>query len=101
MSVMQDTFLGEILGGVILAGDSLVLKTTYGVRKVQVLATGVESEDGQINIDQNKGSSVKVLEHVDPLAYYDTFANQLGEEKQSAVIGSFDEQRRMWSVPRI
>ncbi|KAK4405632.1 Pyrimidine-specific ribonucleoside hydrolase RihA [Sesamum angolense] len=101
MSVMQDTFLGEILGAVILAGDSLVLKTTYGVRKVQVLATGMESEDGQINIDENKGSSVKVLEHVDPLAYYDTFANQLGEEKQSAVIGSFDEQRRMWSVPRI
>ncbi|KAL0376506.1 UNVERIFIED_CONTAM: hypothetical protein Scaly_0768200 [Sesamum calycinum] len=93
--------LGEILGAVILAGDSLVLKTTYGVRKVQVLATGMESEDGQINIDENKGSSVKVLEHVDPLAYYDTFANQLGEEKQSAVIGSFDEQRRMWSVPRI
>ncbi|KAL0348738.1 UNVERIFIED_CONTAM: Pyrimidine-specific ribonucleoside hydrolase RihA [Sesamum angustifolium] len=97
----MDTFLGEILGAVILAGDSLVLKTTYGVRKVQVLATGMESEDGQINIDENKGSSVKVLEHVDPLAYYDTFANQLGEEKQSAVIGSFDEQRRMWSVPRI
>ncbi|KAK4425784.1 Pyrimidine-specific ribonucleoside hydrolase RihA [Sesamum alatum] len=97
----MDTFLGEILGAVILAGDSSVLKTPYGVRKVQVLATGVESEDGQINIDQNKGSSVKVLEHVDPLAYYDTFANQLGEENQSAVIGSFDEQKRMWSVPQI
>ncbi|KAL2229807.1 uncharacterized protein LOC105171457 isoform X2 [Sesamum indicum] len=97
----MDTFLGEILGAVILAGDSLVLKATYGVRKVQVLATGVESEDGQIYMDQNKGSSVRILEHVNPLAYYDTFANQLGEEKQSAVIGSFDEQRRMWSVPRI
>ncbi|KAI3469469.1 hypothetical protein Pfo_026132 [Paulownia fortunei] len=95
----MDIFLGEILGAVILAGNNSFLKTSYAVRRVEVLATGVESEDGQTTINQNKGSWVKVLEHVDPLAYYDTFANQLGNEKQSAVIGSFAEQRRIWSAP--
>lgn len=97
---MQDIFLGEILGAVILAGNNSFLKTTYAVKNVKVLATGVESEDGQITVDQNTGSLVKVLEHVDPLAYYDTFANRLGDEKESAVIGSFEEQRRIWSSPQ-
>ncbi|KAG8370102.1 hypothetical protein BUALT_Bualt14G0082600 [Buddleja alternifolia] len=97
----MDVFLGEILGAVILAGDESFLKMSYGVRKIKVLATGVESEDGGIiNLDENKGNLVKVLENVDPLAYYNTFANQLGAEKQSAVIGSFEEQRRIWSSPQ-
>lgn len=91
--------MGEILGAVILAGNDAVLNTTYGMSKVKVLATGVESEDGQMNMDQDEGSSVKVLEQVDSLAYYNAFANQLGEEKQSAVIGSFNDQRRLWSAP--
>ncbi|PIN03738.1 putative inosine-uridine preferring nucleoside hydrolase [Handroanthus impetiginosus] len=96
----MDIFLGEILGAVILAGDDAVLKTTYGVKKVEVLATGVESEDGQMNINEKRGTLVKVLEKVDPTAYYETFANQLGDEKQSAMIGSFEEQRRIWSFPQ-
>ncbi|KAK6130423.1 hypothetical protein DH2020_035833 [Rehmannia glutinosa] len=94
-----DIFLGEILGAVILAGNNSFLKTTYAANNVEVLATGAESEDGRIIIDQKRGSYVKVLENVDPMACYDSFANQLGDEKQSAVIGSFEEQRRIWSVP--
>ncbi|KAK6130384.1 hypothetical protein DH2020_035889 [Rehmannia glutinosa] len=94
-----DIFLGEILGAVILAGNNSFLKTTYAANNVEVLATGVESEDGRIIIDKKRGSYVKVLENVDPMACYDTFANQLGDEKQSAVIGSFEEQRRIWSGP--
>ncbi|XP_073050279.1 nucleoside hydrolase 3-like isoform X2 [Primulina eburnea] len=92
-----DTFSGEILGAVILAGDHSVLNATFGVKKVQVLATGVESEDGQITIGKNNGNSVRILKNVDSLAYYNVFANQLGEEKQSAVVGSFEEQRRQWN----
>ncbi|KAL3626174.1 Nucleoside hydrolase 3 [Castilleja foliolosa] len=94
----MDIFLGEILGAIILAGKSSFLRTSYATRNVQVLATGVESEDGRIIIDRNKGRLVKVLEHVDTRAYYTTFANRLGDEKQSAVIGSFEEQRRIWST---
>lgn len=97
--LLQDIFLGEILGAVILAGNDSLLKTTYAAKKVEVLARGFESEDGQINIEQNIGSSVRVLESVDPLAYHNTLANRLGEEDQSAVIGSFEEQRRKWSAP--
>ncbi|CAI9779793.1 unnamed protein product [Fraxinus pennsylvanica] len=95
-----DKFLGEILGAVIMAGDQFTLKTTYVTRPVSVLATGIESEDGQITIDQDQGNSVKVLENVDQDAYYDIFANRLRDEKQSAIVGSFEEQRRIWNTPR-
>ncbi|XP_075506724.1 nucleoside hydrolase 3 isoform X2 [Primulina tabacum] len=92
-----DTFSGEIIGAVILAGDHSILNATFGVKKVQVLATGVESEDGQITMGKHNGNSVRILENVDSLAYYNVFANQLGEQKQSAVVGSFKEQRRQWN----
>ncbi|PHT59863.1 hypothetical protein CQW23_02226 [Capsicum baccatum] len=95
----MDTFLGEILGAVVLAGDYSVLKSTFGVKNIKVTASGSESEDGQIVIDEKQGKSVKVLENVDPLAYYKVFANRLGDVKQSAVVGSFDEQRRIWNTP--
>ncbi|KAL6548444.1 Nucleoside hydrolase 3 [Orobanche gracilis] len=97
-----DLFLGEILGAVILAEDSPVLKTIYAKKNVEVYATGMESEDGHMVINWKKRSNmVNVLEHVlDPVAYYDAFANRLGDEDQSAVVGSFEEQRKMWSAPQ-
>ncbi|KAL2534574.1 inosine-uridine preferring nucleoside hydrolase family protein [Abeliophyllum distichum] len=95
----MDTFLGEILGAVILAGDYFTMKTTFETRPIRVLATGIESEDGQILVDQDQGNSVRVLENVDPVAYYDIFANRLGDEKRSAIVGSFEEQRRIWNTP--
>ncbi|KAL2464092.1 Inosine-uridine preferring nucleoside hydrolase family protein [Forsythia ovata] len=95
----MDTFLGEILGAVILAGDHFTLKTTFETRPIRVLITGIESEDGRITIDQKHGNSVKVLEDVDPFAYYNVFANRLGDKKQSAIVGSFEEQRRIWNTP--
>ncbi|KAL6581838.1 hypothetical protein OROMI_005852 [Orobanche minor] len=97
-----DLFLGEILGAVILADDSPVLKTSYARKKVEVYATGVESEDGRMVINEKNGSNwVNVLEHVlDHVAYYDAFANRLGDKNQSAVIGSFEEQKKMWSAPQ-
>ncbi|CAN4113533.1 unnamed protein product [Withania somnifera] len=95
----MDTFLGEILGAVVLAGDYSVLNSTFGNKNIKVTASGNESEDGQILIDEKQGKSVKVLENLDPLAYYNAFANRLGDVKQSAVVGSFDEQRRIWNTP--
>ncbi|KAJ8573791.1 hypothetical protein K7X08_010302 [Anisodus acutangulus] len=95
----MDIFLGEILGAVVLAGDYSVLKSTYYVENIKVTASRYESEDGQITIDEKQGKSVEVLENLDHLAYYDVFANRLSDEKQSAVVGSFDEQRRLWSTP--
>lgn len=92
--------MGETLGAVILAGNDTFLKTTYAERNLRVVATGAVGEDGQITIDQSSGSSVKVLEHVDPSAYYHSFADRLGNDKDSAVVGSFEEQRRIWSFPQ-
>ncbi|KAL6581839.1 hypothetical protein OROMI_005853 [Orobanche minor] len=98
-----DLFLGEIVGAVILADDSPVLKTSYAKKKVEVYATGVESEDGRMVINEKNGSNwVNILERIlDPVAYYDAFANRLGDTNQSAVVGSFEEQKfKMWSAPQ-
>lgn len=91
----MDVFSGEILGAVALAGE---LKPTVQVKPVKIFAEGFESKDGQTVIDKKYGKLVKILENVDPTAYYDLFANRLGNMKQSAVIGSFDEQKRQWST---
>lgn len=61
-----------------MAGDS-VLKSTCDVKKIEVTATGNESVDGQIIIDEKQGKSVKVLENVDHLGYYNIFANRLSD----------------------
>lgn len=96
---MQDIFLGEILGAVALTCDHSSLKPTLRVEPIKVFAEGVESKDGQTVIDKNHGKLVKILEKIDTAAYHDLYANQLGNTKQSAVLGSYDDQRRKWSTP--
>ncbi|XP_031252044.1 uncharacterized protein LOC116109948 isoform X1 [Pistacia vera] len=92
----MDTFLGEILGAVVLAHDYSSLNPIFKVKSIRVFAEGVESKDGQILVDRKQGKLVKVLDNLDPMAYYNIFAYRLGNKKQSAVIASFDEQRRIW-----
>lgn len=91
----MDIFVGEILGAVILAEDYHRLNATAKMKQIRVLAPGIESVDGQMAIDERDGKPVKVLEAVNQAAFYDTFASQLGEEKQSAVLGSFNAQMRL------
>lgn len=55
--------------------------------------------DGQLAIDEKQGKLVKLLRRVNPKAYYDLLANRLGDKKQSAVIASFEEQKRIWTTP--
>ncbi|XWS13982.1 hypothetical protein CRYUN_Cryun36dG0085000 [Craigia yunnanensis] len=95
----MDTFLGELLGAIFLAGDHPNLKPTLQEMPIKVIAEGVESTDGQILIDKKQGKFVKILKNVDPMAYYDLFADRLGDKKQSAVLGSYDEQKIMWNTP--
>jgi hypothetical protein len=92
--LLQDIFSQEILGAVALTGD---LKPTVKVKPVKVIAEGVESTDGQTVIDEKYGKLVKILENVNYTTYYDLFANRLNDVKQSAVLGSFDEQISQWS----
>lgn len=95
----MDIFLGETLGAVTLAGDHDSLKPTWKFKQIKVFATGVESEDGQIAIDERQGKFVRILENVVSAAYYDQFTEQLADKRQSAVVGSFEEQKRRWSTP--
>ena len=94
--------MGEILGSVILGSNKhSSLNPKYQSKSIKVIAKGDESEDGRIAIidKKKKGKAVKVLENLDTIAYYGEFAKGLGRKKQSAVIGSFDEQRRIWNRP--
>ncbi|KAM7279149.1 hypothetical protein ACFE04_006283 [Oxalis oulophora] len=95
----MDIFLGEILGAMVLAGDRSSLKTAFEIKLVSILAQGIESTDGQMVIDEQLGKPIRILTNVNAVTYYDQFANQMGNRKQSAVVGSFDDQRRKWSTP--
>ncbi|XP_018840570.1 pyrimidine-specific ribonucleoside hydrolase RihA-like isoform X2 [Juglans regia] len=93
------TFSGEVLGAVALASNHSPLKPTLLVKHIKVVAEGVESKDGQTVIDEKHGKPVKILEHINLKAYYHLFAKQLVNTEQSAVMGSFDDQKRMWRTP--
>lgn len=101
MYFYQETFLGEIIGSVMMGSDNSSLDATYRFKSIKVVASGVENEDGQILVDEKQGKQVKVLENLDPGAYYNEFASKLGDSKQTSVIGSFYEQRRSLNTPRI
>lgn len=96
--MMQQTFLGEILGAVLIVGDSH-LNQTFLVKPIKVHAEGVESKDGQLLIDEKQGKLVRVLDSVNPKAYYDLFAERLSDSEQSAVLVSFEEQVKLWRMP--
>lgn len=83
-------FLGEVLGAVSLAGKHLNLKQTFSFKPLKVISNGGESKVGQTIIDEKKGKWVRVLESIEPLAFYEDIANALADEKQTAVIASFE-----------
>ncbi|KAM7278120.1 hypothetical protein ACFE04_005254 [Oxalis oulophora] len=95
----MDIFLGEILGAVVLAAEQSSLKPVFGIKPVTVLAKGMESTDGHVVIDEKQGKLIRILTNVNAKAYYDEFANKMGNRKQSAVVGSFNDQKRKWSKP--
>ncbi|CAI8610562.1 unnamed protein product [Vicia faba] len=95
----MDTFLGEILGAVVLAEKASTPKTKFEVKSIKVLASGNESTDGKIVVDEKKGKLVKILSNVEENAYYDLYANKLGDQYQSAKVASFKAQKRQWSHP--
>jgi hypothetical protein len=88
-------FLGEILGAVFLVQQSHI-DHSITERAISV-SSGHMDTDGQTVLHQTNGKLVKVLDHLDVNAYYTEFAELLNTKKQSAVIGSFEEQKRMWN----
>ena len=93
--------MGEILGAVFLAGDHSDLNPSLNVKPIRVYAQGIEAKDGQTWIDAKKGKSIKILENINSMAYYNVLAKQLSDENQSAVIASYDEQKRMCNKPHM
>ncbi|XP_057547170.1 nucleoside hydrolase 3-like [Amaranthus tricolor] len=92
-----DMFLGEILGAVILGDHNSSLKASFEVKPIKVIITGKEETDGQMVVDTKDGTPIRILKSFDEMAYYDLLANHIGDKKQSAVVGSFSEQKRIWS----
>ncbi|KAG5023924.1 hypothetical protein JHK82_019817 [Glycine max] len=95
----MDTFLGEIVGAAVLTDSNSGLNPNFEVKAVNVLADGNESSDGKIVVDEKGGKLVRILSSVDAKVYYSLYANKLGDEDQSAKIGSFEKQRRKWNHP--
>jgi hypothetical protein len=92
---MQDMFLGELLGAVFLVQQSHI-DHSVTERAISVSSGHVDT-DGQTVLHQTNGKLVKVLDHLDANAYYAEFAKLLNTMKQSAVVASFEEQKRMWN----
>ncbi|MED6119747.1 Nucleoside hydrolase 3 [Stylosanthes scabra] len=95
----MDTFLGEILGAVVIADNHLSLSPKFEEKPIKVLADGVESSDGKIVVDEEHGKLVRILRQVDVKGYHDLYAEKLSDQNQSAKIASFEEQKRKWSTP--
>ncbi|KAL8121682.1 hypothetical protein AgCh_018422 [Apium graveolens] len=67
---LKETFPGEVLGAVVLADNNSTLKSEFHFESIKVLATGDISTDGQLNIDEKEGKSVKVLIKMESWGYY-------------------------------
>lgn len=93
----MDIFLGEILGAVFLA-NQLYLDSQMQVKPVSVM-TGNITTDGQLFIDEKNGKVVNILDNLNSEAYYSQYAKYLSAINQTAVIGSFDQQKKQWSSP--
>uniref|UniRef100_A0ACD5U396 Uncharacterized protein n=1 Tax=Avena sativa TaxID=4498 RepID=A0ACD5U396_AVESA len=90
-----DMFLGELLGSVFLVQQSHIDHSI--IERAISVSSGDAGTDGQTVLHPTNGKLVKVLDHLDVSAYYTQFAELLSAKKQSAVVGSFDEQKRMWN----
>ncbi|XP_020580617.1 uncharacterized protein LOC110024767 [Phalaenopsis equestris] len=95
----MDIFLGEILGAVFLASQPY-LDSQMQVKPVRVM-TGNMATDGQLFVDEKKGNFVNILDNLNSEAYYSQYAKYLSEMNQTAVIGSFEQQKKQWSSPSI
>ncbi|KAK4283568.1 hypothetical protein QN277_000505 [Acacia crassicarpa] len=97
----MDTFLGEILGAVVLADiNSNSLNAKFEEKNIKIIAKGRESCDGETMEDENHGKSVKILQHVDSNTLNHLYTHRLCDKNQySAKVGSFAEQRKRWSRP--
>lgn len=90
-----DMFLGEVLGSMFLVQQSHL---NYSITEKAIsVGSGHVSMDGQTILDETNGKLVKVLDRLHSDTYYTELAKLVATKNQSALVGSFDEQKRMWS----
>ena len=88
--------MGEILGAFFLVeGSNLSHKVR--MKSIEVLSNNNISEDGWVIIGNGHEKLVKIITDIEKEAFYTNFANSLNSKRQSAVIASFDEQKKLWS----
>jgi hypothetical protein len=94
--LLQDIFLGEVLGSVYMV-QGPELKPSVKVKPLSVVANTAKSTHGQISASKKNAKILNVLDNVNSGIYYTRLANSLSNKKQSAVVGSFEEQKSIWS----
>jgi hypothetical protein len=75
------------------------LEPSVEVKSICIVANTTESINGLILVKKS-AKPVDVLYSLNTGAYYDHLANSLVNHKQSAPIGSFGEQKAIWSRPQ-
>ncbi|KAF8765666.1 hypothetical protein HU200_008163 [Digitaria exilis] len=95
----MDIFLGEVLGAVYMVQGS-DLEPSVKVKPVSIVANNTESTDGQILVRRKSANLLKILYNLNDGVYYNHLTNALANSKQSAIVGSFDEQKAIWSRPQ-
>jgi hypothetical protein len=73
------------------------LKPYVKEKPLSVVANTAKSTDGQISASKKNAKILNVLDNVNSEIYYTRLANSLSNKKQSAVVGSFEEQKSIWS----
>uniref|UniRef100_K3Z3W2 Inosine/uridine-preferring nucleoside hydrolase domain-containing protein n=1 Tax=Setaria italica TaxID=4555 RepID=K3Z3W2_SETIT len=95
----MDIFLGEVLGAVYMVQGS-DLEPSVEAKAVSIVANTTESTDGQILVRRKSANVLKILYNLNNGVYYNHLANSLVNNKQSAIVGSFEEQKAIWSRPQ-
>ncbi|TVU19339.1 hypothetical protein EJB05_35483, partial [Eragrostis curvula] len=95
----MDVFLGEVLGAVYMVQGS-DLKPSVKVMPISVVAKTTKSTDSQIVVSTKSAKLLNVLDNLNIGIYYNRLANSLSNKKQSAIVGSFEEQKAIWSRPQ-
>jgi hypothetical protein len=75
------------------------LEPSVKVKPICIVANTTESTNGQIVVKKS-AKPVNVLYSLNTGAYCNHLANSLANDKQSAVVGSFEEQKAIWSTPQ-
>ncbi|KAL6910011.1 hypothetical protein ACP4OV_001269 [Aristida adscensionis] len=94
----MDTFLGEVLGAFYMVRGS-ELKPSVERIPISVVANNSRSTDGKFVARRKNGKQVEILSNFDTTIYYNQLGIYLTERKQSAIVGSFQEQMAIWSRP--